>query len=172
MGSHNHVSLFVNTTAACTLVLSMLIFLFLWIFVYRGWKPWMRREATPSPPQNVNGFSEDQVGHLMIVRNGLSPAVVQNIPILEYNLGSFEDGLECAICLSEFQENRSTRLLPNCNHNFHIECIDKWLQSNSTCPLCRTRVQPHELPFKPVDSDTLIQQVSDVNNTVTGEHGD
>ncbi|KAG9140697.1 hypothetical protein Leryth_006891 [Lithospermum erythrorhizon] len=29
------------------------------------------------------------------------------------------------------------RLLPTCSHAFHMNCIDTWLLSNSTCPLCR-----------------------------------
>uniref|UniRef100_J3MBM0 RING-type domain-containing protein n=1 Tax=Oryza brachyantha TaxID=4533 RepID=J3MBM0_ORYBR len=44
---------------------------------------------------------------------------------------------ECAVCLSEFVERERVRLLPNCSHAFHIDCIDTWLLSNSTCPLCR-----------------------------------
>lgn len=24
-----------------------------------------------------------------------------------------------------------------CNHKYHIECIEKWLSNNKTCPMCR-----------------------------------
>ncbi|KAG6428155.1 hypothetical protein SASPL_112404 [Salvia splendens] len=48
---------------------------------------------------------------------------------------------ECAVCLSEFEEKEIVRLLPKCNHSFHIECIDMWLRSHSTCPLCRSPVE-------------------------------
>lgn len=49
--------------------------------------------------------------------------------------------LECAVCLSEFVKNETGRVLPECNHGFHLECIDMWFLSNSTCPLCRAPVQ-------------------------------
>ncbi|KAL0887139.1 hypothetical protein Bca101_011122 [Brassica carinata] len=32
------------------------------------------------------------------------------------------------------------RKLRFCGHGFHVECIDMWLSSHSTCPLCRSPV--------------------------------
>ncbi|KAL1826487.1 hypothetical protein ACET3Z_004899 [Daucus carota] len=43
----------------------------------------------------------------------------------------------CAICLSEYKTNDTLRTIPECNHYFHSNCIDEWLQLNATCPLCR-----------------------------------
>uniref|UniRef100_J3LBC5 RING-type E3 ubiquitin transferase n=1 Tax=Oryza brachyantha TaxID=4533 RepID=J3LBC5_ORYBR len=34
------------------------------------------------------------------------------------------------------------RQLPACGHLFHVDCIDMWLHSHSTCPLCRCNVSP------------------------------
>ncbi|XP_059440783.1 putative RING-H2 finger protein ATL21A isoform X1 [Corylus avellana] len=43
----------------------------------------------------------------------------------------------CPICLSEYQPKEELRTIPECNHYFHVNCIDEWLKLNGTCPLCR-----------------------------------
>lgn len=77
---------------------------------------------------------------------GLDTAVIETLPMFVYKSQNFGDGLECAVCLSELEENEKGRFLPNCRHSFHLECIDMWLLSHSTCPLCRIDAQP-EQPF-------------------------
>ncbi|KFK41655.1 hypothetical protein AALP_AA2G155700 [Arabis alpina] len=37
-------------------------------------------------------------------------------------------------------DDESLRLLPKCNHAFHISCIDTWLRSHTNCPLCRAGI--------------------------------
>lgn len=49
----------------------------------------------------------------------------------------------CAICLGEFVEGEDIRVLPSCNHGFHMGCIDKWLRSHSSCPTCRHCLPNH-----------------------------
>ncbi|KAJ4953962.1 hypothetical protein NE237_030794 [Protea cynaroides] len=44
----------------------------------------------------------------------------------------------CTICLSEYQPKETLRTIPECQHCFHVDCIDEWLRINATCPLCRT----------------------------------
>ncbi|XP_066320238.1 putative RING-H2 finger protein ATL69 [Miscanthus floridulus] len=34
------------------------------------------------------------------------------------------------------------RSLPECRHQFHVDCIDAWLQMHVTCPLCRSDLSP------------------------------
>lgn len=42
--------------------------------------------------------------------------------------------------------------MPACGHTFHIDCIDNWLATHTTCPLCRlsllssAKSPPVELP--------------------------
>ncbi|RCV21869.1 hypothetical protein SETIT_4G173000v2 [Setaria italica] len=47
---------------------------------------------------------------------------------------------ECAVCLGAIQVGAMVKLLPACGHVYHRDCIDLWLSSRSTCPLCRCRV--------------------------------
>lgn len=51
----------------------------------------------------------------------------------------------CSICLSEFEEGDELRTLPECAHSFHVSCIDMWLYSHTSCPLCRTNATPDGL---------------------------
>ncbi|KAI4329563.1 hypothetical protein MLD38_027938 [Melastoma candidum] len=53
---------------------------------------------------------------------------------------------DCAVCLSGFLEEDRLRLLPGCGHAFHLSCIDAWLLSNSTCPLCRSSLVDSTVP--------------------------
>ncbi|XP_024517756.1 RING-H2 finger protein ATL72 [Selaginella moellendorffii] len=47
---------------------------------------------------------------------------------------------ECIVCLQEFGHGERMKLLPNCGHGFHVDCIGAWLMSHSSCPICRHRV--------------------------------
>ena len=47
---------------------------------------------------------------------------------------------ECTICLLQYTEE--TKKTTECNHTFHDECIGRWLQTNNSCPLCRTEMKP------------------------------
>ncbi|KAJ7953441.1 RING-H2 finger protein ATL29-like [Quillaja saponaria] len=73
--------------------------------------------------------------------NGLDPSHLQVFPTFVYS--SIKDfrkekyGLECAICLLEFEDDNLLRLLTVCYHVFHQECIDLWLTKHKTCPVCR-----------------------------------
>lgn len=70
--------------------------------------------------------------------SGLDQTIIDSLPVFLYEeiLGPKEP-FDCAVCLSEFLKEDKLRLLPGCGHAFHIHCIDTWLLSNSTCPLCR-----------------------------------
>ncbi|XP_071727049.1 RING-H2 finger protein ATL30-like [Rutidosis leptorrhynchoides] len=72
---------------------------------------------------------------------GLDPTIISTFPTFIYsNIKEFRCetyGLECAICLCEFEDDNVLRLLTKCCHVFHQECIDLWLESHKSCPFCR-----------------------------------
>ncbi|XP_056844949.1 RING-H2 finger protein ATL2-like [Raphanus sativus] len=72
---------------------------------------------------------------------GLDPAVLKSLPVFTFSDATHKDPIECAVCLSEFEEGETGRVLPGCKHAFHVECIDMWFHSHSTCPLCRSLVE-------------------------------
>ncbi|RXH88548.1 hypothetical protein DVH24_000147 [Malus domestica] len=49
---------------------------------------------------------------------------------------SGEDAV-CCICLAKYADDDELRELP-CLHVFHVECVDKWLKINASCPLCKS----------------------------------
>lgn len=44
---------------------------------------------------------------------------------------------ECPIC----QETIATPKITSCRHTFCQACLDKWLETNNTCPMCRTQIR-------------------------------
>ncbi|CAH8336750.1 unnamed protein product [Eruca vesicaria subsp. sativa] len=82
------------------------------------------------------------------LNRGLDESAIRAIPIFKFKKRDVARGeedqdkssQECSVCLNEFQEDEKLRIIPNCCHVFHIDCIDIWLQGNANCPLCRTSV--------------------------------
>ncbi|KAK8630802.1 hypothetical protein V6N13_079576 [Hibiscus sabdariffa] len=119
-----------------TALLSVLCFHNYVRFLFRDTRRrYMRRRArrllSISTPGNT---STTAVGS-----KGLDSSVIKTIPTIVY--ASHFPALECAVCLSEFENDERARVLPECNHTFHVDCIDMWFYSHSNCPLCRAPVQ-------------------------------
>ncbi|XP_016647017.1 PREDICTED: E3 ubiquitin-protein ligase ATL23 [Prunus mume] len=51
---------------------------------------------------------------------------------------------ECAVCLDEIEGEQVARLVPGCNHAFHLLCADTWLSKHSFCPVCRAKLHLHQ----------------------------
>lgn len=89
---------------------------------------------------------------------GLDQAVLETFPTFEYSvvkgLKIGKGVLECAVCLNEFEDNETLRLIPKCDHVFHPECIDAWLASHVTCPVCRANLTE---PAVPTDYSAAVE---------------
>ena len=78
---------------------------------------------------------------------GLTDAAIGALPTFAYdNKGGDEPRascqLLCAVCLEDVQGGEMVRQLPSCKHIFHVECVDMWLHSHTTCPICRCDLSP------------------------------
>lgn len=45
---------------------------------------------------------------------------------------------ECSICYEDSKDKESVKL--GCNHIFHKQCIEQWVEKAGTCPLCRYNI--------------------------------
>ncbi|KAH0935851.1 hypothetical protein HID58_012968 [Brassica napus] len=72
--------------------------------------------------------------------SGVDQSFIDTLPVFHYKsiIGLKNYPFDCAVCLCEFETEDKLRLLPKCSHAFHVDCIDTWLLSHSTCPLCRS----------------------------------
>jgi hypothetical protein len=100
--------------------------------------------ATANSPEAffelLQAARDGQVGH----RGAASERVAQ-LPTSNYHRTSTDESnadleaISCRICLSDYEEGEVLRTLP-CFHRFHEGCIDKWLQRDNKCPICKTEV--------------------------------
>ncbi|TYH46199.1 hypothetical protein ES332_D11G318700v1 [Gossypium tomentosum] len=93
---------------------------------------------------------------------GLDTSVIETFPIMVYSevkghkIG--KEALECAVCLNKFEDDETLRLIPKCDHVFHPECIDVWLTSHPTCPVCRANLIPQ--PGDPMSQLTMLNNTA------------
>ncbi|KAL7207405.1 hypothetical protein ACSBR1_029373 [Camellia fascicularis] len=73
-------------------------------------------------------------------KSGLTAAELEKLPKITGK--ELAMGTECAVCLDEIEVDQPARLVPGCNHGFHLQCADTWLSKNPICPVCRAKLDP------------------------------
>lgn len=143
------------------IVLFVVVVFVLLLHVYAKWFWWRIEEddSTHTQQRPRRGRFVFAPGQQLAVASGwrgLDTNILKSLPDQIFQAKDFEEGLECAVCLCELEEGEKVRFLPKCNHGFHLQCINMWFQSHSTCPICRN---PVAADFSGVDSmECRIQQ--------------
>lgn len=99
--------------------------------------------TTPSVPAAVTHSN-----HTTITVEAPEPCIDQsvcNFPNLQFSKtklcgSTSSSSSSCSICLMDYKDRDSLRVLPACGHFFHVKCVDPWLRINMTCPVCRTPI--------------------------------
>ncbi|CAF1112377.1 unnamed protein product [Rotaria sordida] len=71
----------------------------------------------------------------------------------------------CAICLETFKNKEKIRKLDVCSHYFHVTCIDPWLLSHQSCPLCNRNILDDSIPS--ISSNIMNAENQQNNNATT-----
>ncbi|KAI6676359.1 hypothetical protein NL676_037155 [Syzygium grande] len=128
---------------------------------------WCRRHSGNNRPQRLRVL----VTEAFEMPSNIENSAIHLVPTHKYQKGDEmvgEDGM-CAICLSEYKEGEELRILPECMHSFHVPCIDMWLYSHSSCPMCRSDATPSPqiIPMRRLGS--AVSEEADQEVTVTLE---
>ncbi|XP_057974938.1 E3 ubiquitin-protein ligase MPSR1-like [Malania oleifera] len=98
------------------------------VFIYN---PFMRSVAVFDAPESEE---LDELMRELERRGAPGPASEVSINAMP-SVKVAEDGL-CPICLGAWKSGDEARETP-CKHEFHGECIEKWLGIRGSCPVCR-----------------------------------
>uniref|UniRef100_A0A1J3EA37 RING-type E3 ubiquitin transferase n=1 Tax=Noccaea caerulescens TaxID=107243 RepID=A0A1J3EA37_NOCCA len=75
---------------------------------------------------------------------GLSKELREMLPVVVFKESFSVMDSQCSVCLGEYQAEDKLQQIPVCGHTFHMDCIDLWLTSHTTCPLCRLTLIPSQ----------------------------
>ncbi|XP_038983818.1 RING-H2 finger protein ATL13-like [Phoenix dactylifera] len=133
-----------------------------------------RTDRDPEDMDNVTAL-QGQLQQLFHLHDaGVDQSFIDTLPVFPYKaIIGLKDPFDCAVCLCEFEADDKLRLLPKCSHAFHMECIDTWLLSHSTCPLCRRSLLPDLSPNNSCSPIVLVLESGNENSReIAPERGD
>ncbi|KAF5729389.1 putative RING-H2 finger protein ATL71 [Tripterygium wilfordii] len=115
------------------------VFTLIGIIIIASYFFYSRKHMPVDPSQHGSSVTDDQDS--VIVELGLDEATINSYPKLLYSQAKIDKGdsigRSCSICLADYKEGEMVRLMPECDHIFHLKCIDPWLRLHATCPVCR-----------------------------------
>ncbi|KAI3688174.1 hypothetical protein L1987_81883 [Smallanthus sonchifolius] len=117
-----------------SLVLTVLVLLTV-LFFLAFFSLYIRRFSNSD--ESVSGRRDSPPRFRTGKRGGVDASTVRSLPNVPYG-GDSKIWSECSICLSEFEERETVTVIPYCRHGFHPTCIETWLSSHVSCPLCRS----------------------------------
>ena len=88
--------------------------------------------------------------------------IERELPIEEIYIEKYKDNVQtkqvkennmCLICRDE------TNTKISCNHDFHEECINRWIResNNNLCPYCRKEIEIEKIKIISIDWENLFQ---------------
>ncbi|KAK9742336.1 hypothetical protein RND81_03G165000 [Saponaria officinalis] len=116
---------------ALTLLITLIILYARWFFRFRHLHTTSSAANAPHAPPSC--------------AKGLDSAFIKAMPIILHqgiDVCDRDDDVECCICLGVFEEGDKVKVLNECQHRFHSDCVDRWLGGQATCPLCRVSIGP------------------------------
>lgn len=136
-------------------------------------RSWARRHSTAQAPL------QRQPGLPLLNKRGLdADAIEAMMPSFPYRRDSSASTVECAVCLGAVEEGETARRLPGCGHMFHQACVDVWLLSNASCPVCRGRLADRAaaasasvVPVEMLDDGTVSSSSSTTTGAVPERNG-
>ncbi|RDX96834.1 RING-H2 finger protein ATL2, partial [Mucuna pruriens] len=147
-------------------VLFVVILIMLCLHVYVRWRLVRARRRQPlhrsGRPQFV--FYVDPAARIARTTRGLHRSIISTLPVFTFSPAT--PPMECAVCLSEFKNGETGRVLPKCNHSFHTDCIDMWFRSHATCPLCRAPVEAQSDPEARPEETVIVSEPEPVREEV------
>ncbi|CAL0313197.1 unnamed protein product [Lupinus luteus] len=154
-------------------VISILI-LFISYYTIMSKYYYSHRENNHDPNDELLQDNNNHIFHNLHVSSstntiGLDENLIKSIMICKYKKGNdgFVGFIDCSVCISEFEDDESVRVLPKCGHVFHILCIDAWLKSHSTCPLCRANIFNFNASTLGASSSMVIEMVHSRNEMLS-----
>ncbi|KAK2982505.1 hypothetical protein RJ640_026348 [Escallonia rubra] len=112
---HGQTLFFIVVVFSIVLLIAILILYAHWICSFRPLPASVASTLHHAPPPQPHG---------------LDVATINSLPtMLHPILGRDKVGeAECCICLGVFQVGEEVKVLPQCDHCYHSECVDKWLR--------------------------------------------
>ncbi|KAF8033198.1 hypothetical protein BT93_D1949 [Corymbia citriodora subsp. variegata] len=112
------------------------LMIILCIFCCISRKIWLQGQAQQNQTDPASSARQVEV---VSVTRGMDTPTIESCPKAQIGDGGLPlpgDGT-CSICLLDYKPEETVRMIPECNHYFHAQCIDPWLRRNASCPLCR-----------------------------------
>lgn len=128
-------------------------FIFLMMFIalvscycnHRNWQNWFLSSGSNSN-RTVILMERDHTELNIEVCAEEQDAILNSYPILLYSQVKLHKAdstsLTCSICLGDYKDSEWLRLLSDCGHFFHKECVATWFRLNHSCPMCRSSALP------------------------------
>ncbi|KAL3638599.1 RING-H2 finger protein atl7 [Castilleja foliolosa] len=145
-----------------TFVLLILFYLF---YLRRRRVDWSSlRMRTSNSMIPTSRTSSDDISRCEL---GLKKELREMLPIVVFKESFFVKDTLCSVCLGEYEAEDKLQQIPGCGHTFHMDCIDLWLSTRTTCPLCRQSLLASTTTIKVPPDDINDAHLQTNNNTLT-----
>jgi len=93
----------------------------------------------------INSVEFLMITQTFLTEGGISDKHFNSLPSLVYRKSKDSDSSSrqeemCSICIEEFHEGEELKMMPECKHTFHHNCIKRWIQNHNNCPYCRCTI--------------------------------